>query len=266
MLRLLDDGYIELKYPWGSDEAIIEAARMSTNKGFLGWGPSKCLTCNGEGFYDEQKEELFSEVMCSTCKGMGSTEGDEKLLRYLWAHKHTSPFEMAGAVFEIQAPIFVIREWHRHRVQAIHEGFSFNEMSGRYTELPNMFYTPSTERLMKGKQSKSNKQSSKEGFSEAEAFRLRQEYHYIYEKCRDMYENLLRMGVSRELARLVLPVSQYSKMRASANLWGWLHFLGLRLDKGAQYEIRVYAEAITDILRQQFPKTLALFDEERREK
>ena len=81
---VLDHGYVELIETWGSDERIIEAARMSTNKGFQGWGP----------------------------KGDGSP-GDEKLLKYLYTHKHMTPFEMAGMTIEVQAPIFVFREWHR---------------------------------------------------------------------------------------------------------------------------------------------------------
>src|SRR6185295_451000 len=96
---VLDRGYVRLVDVWGSDRTIIEAARMSTGKGFLGWG-------------DEGKP------------------GDEKLLRFLWENKHATPFEMAGATFEIEAPIFVFREWHRHRTQ------SYNEMSARYTPLP----------------------------------------------------------------------------------------------------------------------------------
>jgi thymidylate synthase (FAD) len=98
-IELLDHGYVELIESWGSDERIIEAARMSTGKGFTGWGtPEK--------------------------------PGDEKLLRFLWKNQHATPFEMAGMTIEVKAPIFVFREWHRHRTQ------SYNEMSARYVPLP----------------------------------------------------------------------------------------------------------------------------------
>src|SRR5258705_7564091 len=106
--KVLDHGYVQLVEHWGSDERIIEAARMSTSKGFEGW------------------------------------EKDAKLLKYLWAHKHLTPFEMAGASFEVQAPIFVFREWHRHRTQ------SYNEMSARYAPLPDLNYVPTVARLMQG--------------------------------------------------------------------------------------------------------------------
>jgi thymidylate synthase (FAD) len=220
-IQLLDHGYVKLVETWGSDERVIEAARMSTNKGFQGW------------------------------------ETDSRLLRYLWEHQHNTPFEMGGMVCEVQAPIFVFREWHRHRTQ------SYNELSGRYTELPNLFYIPSIERLTNGKQSTKNKQSSESGFDRDTAARFRQNLIDASERARRDYEGLLAQGVSRELARLVLPVNQYSRMRASANLRNWLGFLTLRMDAGAQWEIRQYANAVHQILKESFPRTLGLFDESR---
>src|SRR3990167_11190088 len=107
-MKILDHGYVELVTPnglWGSDEAIIEAARMSTGKGFQGWGPI-------DVYRDGTK--------------VGEKSGDEKLLAYLWDNKHNTPFEMAGMVIEVKAPIFVFREWRRHRAQ------SSKEMSARY--------------------------------------------------------------------------------------------------------------------------------------
>jgi thymidylate synthase (FAD) len=94
---------------------------------------------------------------------VGTYVGDEKLLRYLYEHKHLTPFEMCGLTIEVQAPIFVFREWHRHRTQ------SYNELSARYTELPNLFYIPDNERLMAAKQSKKNKQGSEDGFTDVDA-------------------------------------------------------------------------------------------------
>src|SRR4029079_8395260 len=128
-IPVLDYGYVEIIDNWGSDERIIEAARMSTGKGFLGWGGGWCPNSP-------------HDTEC-TCKGTRQNPpGDGKLLRFLWEHKHATPFEMGGLVIEVMAPIFVFREWHRHRTQ------SYNEMSARYTPLPDVNYIPSIERLM----------------------------------------------------------------------------------------------------------------------
>lgn len=217
-LKVLDCGYIKLVETWGQDSSIIEAARMSTSKGFQGWPQ------------------------------------DLKLLRYLWEHKHHTPFEMAGAVIEVQAPIFVFREWHRHRTQ------SYNELSARYTELPDLSYVPSRERLRSAKQSTKNKQGSEEGFTDQQAEDFQIAIREAGYHARGVYERLLKAGVSREVARLVIPVNQYSRMRASANLRNWLAFLSLRLDPSAQFEIRAYANALATILTEQFPHTMELFN------
>lgn len=228
-MQVLDHGYLKLAEPedenvWGSDENIIRAARMSTDGAFRGWGTEGKV-------------------------------GDEKLLRYLWENKHLTPFEMAGCAVEIQAPIFVVREWHRHRTQ------SYNELSGRYTELPDLYYIPSVERLVRGKQAIKNKQSSEGGFTGMQAEYFQQVIREATYVARSRYESLLEAGVSRELARLVIPVNQYTRFRASANLRNWLGFLTLRLDAGAQWEIRQYAEAMAKIIEQHFPRTWSLFNE-----
>lgn len=214
---VLDHGYVKFIESWGSDERIIESARMSTAKGFQGW------------------------------------ETDARLLRYLWEHKHLTPFEMVGLTVEIQAPIFVFREWHRHRTQ------SYNELSARYTELPNLFYIPSLERLTNGGQSKANKQSSGEILGQNIAQHSQLIIKQASVEARVLYEKLLADGVSRELARLVIPVNQYSRMRASANLRNWLGFLELRQAEGAQWEIRQYANVVGDLIGELFPKTYELF-------
>jgi thymidylate synthase (FAD) len=220
VVKVLDHGYLTHIESWGSDERIIEAARMSTDKGFLGWGTP-------------------------------DAPGDEKLLAYLWNHKHATPFEMAGMVIEVQAPIFVFREWHRHRTQ------SYNEMSARYVPLPNLNYVPSVERLMicsvKNKQAgriKGAEELTIEGAKEEQRI-LQQDY----DSAEASYQFALARGVPKELARLRLPVARYSKMRASANLRNWLAFLTLRMAPDAQWEIRQYANAIGDIIAEQFPRT-----------
>jgi thymidylate synthase (FAD) len=214
--RILDHGYIGLIDVWGSDERIIESARMSTNKGFQGW------------------------------------DLDQRLLTYLYEHQHMTPFEMCGLTVEVQAPIFVFREWHRHRTQ------SYNELSARYTELPDLFYVPEDARIQK--QSKKNKQGSEEQFDELDTIFIRWDIQDCYKNCRKVYEELLAKGVAREIARLVIPVAQYSRMRASANLRNWLAFLTLRMDPAAQWEIRQYANAVGEIIKQAFPRVWSLYE------
>lgn len=218
-IPVLDQGYVQYIESWGSDERIIESARMSTDKGFKGWPE------------------------------------DEKLLRFLWENKHLTPFEMGGVILEIQAPIFIFREWHRHRSQ------SYNELSARYTALPDMYYVPSIERLMNGKQASKNKQSSEAGFTEQDAQDLQRLFKDSYTNSRRSYEAALSWGVARELARLVVPVAQYSRMRASANLRNWLAFLTLRQAEGAQWEIRQFANAVGEVIAELFPRTWRLFIE-----
>lgn len=110
-VSVLDHGYVELIENWGSDEAIVEAARMSTDKGFLGWEPGPCPVCDGETH--------VNGAACRACEGKGEIRGDKHLLRYLWNNKHSTPFEFAGMTIEVQAPLIVFREWHRHRTQCL---------------------------------------------------------------------------------------------------------------------------------------------------
>lgn len=227
-IQVLDHGYIAWIEFWGSDQQIIESARMSTDKGFLGWGTDE-------------------------------NPGDEKLLKYLYQNKHSTPFEFAGLTIEVQAPIFVFREWHRHRTQ------SYSEMSARYTPMPNLNYIPSVERLMIA--SSTNKQAgSVKGVNpltnnEANLFRIN--LRDSYETAEHHYQLALENSVPKELARLCIPVGRYSRMRATTDLRNWLAFLTLRMDVNAQWEIRQYALALHKLLVLQFPRTMALFDGEK---
>lgn len=245
--KVLDHGYVTDIEHWGSDERIIEAARMSTNKGFQGWGPkhdSGCMALAGE---------IAGQCSCNPMAG------DEKLLGYLYMNKHSTPFEMAGLVIEVQAPIFVFREWQRHRTQ------SFNEMSARYTSLPNVNYIPSMSRLMMNAGG-TNKQAGTIVGSAALTLTMASEFQVdlreTYNTAERLYQNALRSGVPKELARIHLPVGRYSRMRASANLRNWLSFLTLRKADGAQWEIRQYADAVHALLKPLFPRTMELFDNE----
>lgn len=249
-VSVLNHGYVQFVESWGSDERIIESARMSTNKGFQGWGPIHSANCPSQSFEAFYKQK---ELEC-TCN---PKPGDEKLLRYLYEHKHATPFEMAGMTIEVQAPIFVFREWHRHRTQ------SYNEMSARYTQMPNLHYVPSIERLRESGKKSANKQESGGGLelSDETLTEIREllvrEQSRIYEQ----YEWLLSLGLSKELARINTPVSRYSRMRASANLRNWLAFLTLRMDLAAQWEIRQYANAVGGFIAELFPRTWELFVE-----
>lgn len=230
------DGYIRLIETWGKGDAgeaeagIIEAARQSTQGSFRGW------------------------------------DRDQKLLEFLYRNdpKHATPFEFAGAVIEAQLPIFVIREWHRHRTQ------SYNEMSARYSPLPDINYVPTVERVMMGAAATTNRQA--QGLAGAKPITEKRAKAYItrlqiqYARDQRDYEWALANGVPKELARVHLPVGRFTRMRATANLRNWLGFMTLRLDPGAQFEIRQYASAVEYIIAREFPRTWALFNEEQVER
>lgn len=244
-LQILDHGYVELIETWGSEQRIVEAARMSTQKGFEGWGPLRCKTCGGDS--------PITGIDCVVCKNTGQVAGDERLLAHLWTHKHTTPFEMAGMTLEVMAPIFVFREWHRHRTQ------SYNEASARYAPLPDVNYLPTIERLMMDGGSNKQAQSTGAQLTTAAASTFRELLEQRYHAAQLLYIEALKAGVPKELARLVLPVGRYSKMRASGNLLNWLRFLTLRTHSDAQWEIRQYAIGIAGIVEQIFPRVSNLW-------
>lgn len=263
---VLDHGYVEYIEHWGSDERIIEAARMSTNKGFQGWGRWECNLCGHSQPHDFNVSLYNPDKLdydeCPKCRkraydglDIKGGPGDEKLLAYLWNNKHATPFEMAGMVIEVQAPIFVFREWHRHRTQ------SYNEMSARYVPLPDMNYMPTVKRLMLN--SKTNKQAGTikdaEELTAAGAETFQAMLTAMYAEQQNVYEKALVMGVPKELARIHLPVGRYSRMRASANLRNWLAFLTLRMDEKAQWEIRQFANEVGVLIAEHFPRTWELF-------
>lgn len=216
-IQCLDYGFVRLIDSMGSDLSIVRAARVSYNAEWRA----------GE---DEGK--------------------DAKLINYLLKNKHTSPFESVVFTFEVKAPIFVLRQWHRHRT------WSYNEVSARYAELPEEYYVPKPEHITT--QSVNNKQ-----------MRTTE----VHPKCLDwaaeidlqcklafkMYRRALDDGVPRELARSILPVATYSHMFATVDLHNLFHFLKLRLHEHAQYEIRVYAEAILKLIEPIVPVAIKSF-------
>lgn len=213
-----------------------------------------CSTCHGSGTNEPTNGP---GSLCKVCGGRRewvNEPGDEKLLHFLWENKHATPFEMAGLTIEVMAPIFVFREWHRHRTQ------SYNEMSARYIPLPDVNYIPSVERLMVN--SKTNKQAGVVKGAEVLTVEgsewFRSSLRAQYAAAEELYQTALKAGVPKELARVHLPVGRYSRMRASANLRNWLAFLTLRStlkNQNAQWEIRQFADAVGQIVATSFPRT-----------
>jgi thymidylate synthase (FAD) len=242
-VEVLDHGYVEMIETWGTGTArrlddddirhliddergIIEAARQSTQGSFRGW------------------------------------DQDAKLLKFLFDNKHATPFEFAGMVIEVQAPIFVFREWHRHRTQ------SYNEMSARYSPLPDSYYMPdelnAITRWKHGIGGTKNKQAQAsiagmEILTSADICKWLEQVESFYTASEQLYQHALSIGVPKELARITMPVGHYSRMRAFANLRNWLAFLTLRMDPAAQWEIRQFANAVGQCVAQAFPQTWALF-------
>jgi thymidylate synthase (FAD) len=263
-INVLDHGYVELVEAWGTGHAgidddrefevttdyevgIIEAARQSTQGSFRGWEPAPC-TCDASLMSSNPHRNDCASIL---------HPGDRKLLKFLYTKGHSTPFEFAGMTLGIQAPIFVFREWQRHRTQ------SYSESSARYAPLAALDYIPTLERVMVD--SGSNKQAGAiKGASELTTDAVERFRHYLnlhYQESEGMYQQSLEAGIPKELARCFLPVGRYSKMRASANLRNWLQFLTLRMDPAAQFEIRQYAHAVAAIIAEIFPKTFGLFSE-----
>ena len=219
-IDVLDHGFVRLVDHMGDDLSVVRAARVSYNAAWRA----------GE---DEKS--------------------DERLIRYLWKNHHTTPFEAVQFTFEVKAPIFVFRQWHRHRT------WSYNELSARYRELPEEFYVPRPEDI--GVQSKDNKQSREIGLATSNDALANIAMSQSCLASFSVYRNLLAKGVPRELARSVLPVSTYSHMFASVNLLNLLKFLTLRGHPHAQYEIRVYAEAMRRLASTVAPVCLSAWQE-----
>lgn len=214
-IKVLNHGLVRLVEHMGSDLSIVRSARVS---------------------YDAEWRA-------------GEDEGkDAKLIDYLVRNRHTSPLECVSFTFEVKAPIFVVRQWHRHRT------WKYNEVSARYSELPAEFYIPEVSQITT--QSASNKQMRTDDIHpEAELYQS-----VIAAHCSSAfgaYQRMLEKGVPRELARGVLPMNTYTHMFATVDLHNLAHFLRLRLHSHAQYEIRVYAQAILELIEPIVPVAVA---------
>ncbi len=214
---VLDSGFVALLDLMGDDLAVVRSARVSFGGGSKG------------------------------------EEKDRKLIRYLMKHGHETPFEHAVFQLHVKCPIFVARQWFRHRWS------SFNEISGRYTSFDEgEFYVPDKKRVRE----KVNKQGSmvadipsEEHVEFAEIIRA---------ECRrsvDAYNRLLEQGTAKELARIILPQNMYTQFYWTVNARSLMNFLKLRCDIHAQYEIRLYALAIRSMFRERMPWTSDAFEE-----
>ena len=171
-------------------------------------------------------------------------EKDEVLLKYLIENKHLTPLEHVKFQFSVHCPLFVRGQWHRHRA-----GWSYNEISRRYTEVDMEFYVPEKFRA----QSENNKQASIEGSvieKNNEAF---EEYKRIVNDCYASYEKLFEFGVCKEQARGILPQTMFTTFWATVDLRNLIHFIELRDDDHAQKEIREYAKAMKELIRPYVP-------------
>jgi thymidylate synthase (FAD) len=208
---VLDQGFVSLVDYMGNDAAIAQAAR------------------------------------CSYGAGTRSISNDRSLIRYLVRHRHTSPLEQMELKFHCRMPIFVARQWVRHRTA------SLNEVSGRYSVMPLQFYTPDFENFKK--QSANNKQGREDVIHHEFFIENRIRSNKARQIVKDNYINDLEHDVARELARIDLPLATYTEWYWKMDLHNLTHFLTLRCDPHAQYEIRAYANVIAGIVKIVAPAT-----------
>ena len=241
--NVLDHGYLEFIEPWGTGR-----------EGRL----------NKDGFPNQNISEwdyecgIIEAARQSTNGSFRGWDQDAKLLGYLYNNKHSTPFEFAGMTIEVQAPLMVFREWQRHRTQ------SYNEMSARYTPLPDLYYHCDVDDVIRrahavtaNKQAGSVAPMDEPGIRQWVANDLE-----IATLLESHYQRGLQVGVPKELARKKMPVDHYSRMRATGNLRNWLAFMTLRCDPRAQEEIRKYAFTVAEIISRVFPQTHAMWSQE----
>ena len=209
-IQVLNKGFVRLIDHMGSDLSVVNAARVS-----------------------------FGKVKATF------EEGDAKLVDYLAEHEHTSPFRHTALTLHVKAPIFVFRQWMKHRI-----GSEFNEISGRYVEFPeDEFFVPEAFR----RQAKVNKQGSEGAIDEANQTRALETYLGSCRSAVAHYKELLALGVCREQARCVLPLGLYSEVYWTVSLQAVAHFIRLRADAHAQWEIQQYAAAVRAVVEPLFP-------------
>lgn len=196
---------------------------------------------------------IAEAARCSYKRGTKTIRDDQQLIRYLMRHLHTSPLEMIEFKFHFKLPIFIARQFIRHRTASV------NELSGRYSEIPEEFYVPDNDNIRL--QSEINKQGSEGAVDadQAEQFRsqLSDQAHASFET----YQNLLENNVAREQSRLVMPLSAYTEWYWKIDLHNLLHFLSLRCDQHAQWEAQQYGNAVLDLVRPIVPWTIEAWED-----
>lgn len=218
-IRVLDQGFVRLVDVMGNDSSIVQSARVSYGK------------------------------------GTKSVRADQALIFYLMQHKHTTPFEMVEFKFHCRMPIYVARQWIRHRTANV------NEISGRYSVMEDRFWVPKPEDFRT--QAETNRQGEQDAsplpraIAEKLLETFKKEQRLLYQN----YESYLAAGVAREIARTNLPLSLYTEWYWKIDLHNLLHFLHLRLDAHAQKEIRVFAEAMAHFVKQNNPIAWGAFEE-----
>lgn len=228
-LPVLDHGFVRVIDYMGDDAAVVQAARVSYGR------------------------------------GTKRVQEDRGLIRYLLRHRHTTPFEMCEIKFHVKLPIFVARQWIRHRTANV------NEYSGRYSVMDREFYVPAPEHL--AAQSRNNRQGRGAVLQGAEAAEVLELLKRDASTAYADYERMLneteagetidpeRQGLARELARMNLPVGFYTQWYWKCDLHNLLHFLSLRADAHAQYEIRAYAEAMLEAVKRWVPLTFEAYED-----
>jgi thymidylate synthase (FAD) len=214
---VLSHGFVVLVDYMGNDAAIVQAARVS-------YGP-----------------------------GTKSIRDDRGMIRYLLRHRHTTPFEMVEFKFLVRLPIYVARQWIRHRTG------STNEFSARYSIVPDEFDLPRAEEIRR--QSTRNRQGRAEPLPPEVAERFRNDLQRISGEAYAAYTTALEAGIARETARTILPLAYYTQWYWKINLWNLLHFLSLRLDAHSQEEIRVYAAELATAVRAVCPVAYEAFED-----
>ena len=196
-------------------------------------------------------EEVENAARISYGKGTRKVSQTRNLIRYLIRHKHTSPLEMCEVKFHIKLPIFIMRQLVRHRMA------NLNEYSGRYSIMSDEFYLPEADYLQK--QSTTNNQGREEVIPNKGLLQF--EFNRIYDGAQIAYENLLNHKLTKELARAVLPVANYTECIWKIDLHNFFHFVKLRADKHAQREIQDYANAMYELVKPKFPLCCEAFED-----
>ena len=196
-------------------------------------------------------EEVENAARISYGKGTRKVSQTRNLIRYLMRHKHTSPFEMCEVKFHIKLPIFIMRQLVRHRMA------NLNEYSGRYSIMSDEFYLPEADYLQK--QSTTNNQGREKPIPQTGLLQF--EFNRIYDGAQIAYENLLNFELTKELARAVLPVANYTECIWKIDLHNFFHFVKLRADKHSQKETRDYAEVMYNLIKPEFPLCCEAFED-----